>query len=54
MSKRKQLTEQQLAEWQQRLEQDTKRFQWIMSFGIIGGFAMVSALGIWVYLAYIL
>lgn len=49
-----QTKQQQLKQWQQRLERDTRNFQWIMIGGIFGGFAMVAALGIWVYLAHIL
>jgi len=54
MNNKTQLTPEQLQQWQQQLERDTKYFQWIMVGGIFGGFAMVAGLGIWVYLAHIL
>lgn len=52
MKKDPQQLERELIQLQHRLEQDTKAFQRVMIGGIFGGFAMVAALGIWVYLAY--
>ncbi|HEY7906076.1 MAG TPA: hypothetical protein VIC53_04040 [Wenzhouxiangella sp.] len=46
--------EERLRQWEARLERDTRKFHWMMVGGIFGGFVMISALGIWVYLAYIL
>jgi hypothetical protein len=43
-----------LQQWQARLERDTKKFHWMMIGGIFGGFGMIAAFGMWVYLAYIL
>lgn len=46
------MTQKQLEQWQQDLERDTKHLSFVMMGGIIGGCAMVAALGIWVYLAF--